>query len=157
MGEIQYGQTAADIFDHMSEDRMLAIEPRCCNMRDEELASIRSRACIGHRKDTGAIMPEIRAEFIGESVSRAAGSITLRASALDHEIIDYPVELQSIIERNTGFIHIQDTFCETDEIAYCHRTALIFKLHEDITFISADNGIDTVLEIICIHHSSIIP
>src|SRR6478609_1936328 len=50
----------------VAKHRMLSIQPRCWNQRDEELATIRIRSCVCHGQDSRARVPERWMEFVFE-------------------------------------------------------------------------------------------
>lgn len=97
---------AGDFFDDIeavddfSEDGVSVVEVRRGDFSDEELRAVRIGASIRHGEDAGGVMTEFRAEFVAESVARAASANTARAAALDHEIGNDAVKDESIVERS---------------------------------------------------------
>ena len=67
-------------------------------MRDEELRAVRVRTRICHRQDAGSVMFQFGMKFIFELVTWTAGSRSMRAPTLNHEILDDAVKLQAIVE-----------------------------------------------------------
>ena len=72
-------------------------------MHDEELGTCGVRVHrAGHRENALGMCQIILETVVGElsldAVSRAAHSVSVRASALDHEAFDHAVEDQSVIE-----------------------------------------------------------
>ena len=72
-------------------------------MHDEELGTCGVRVHrAGHRENALGMCQIILETVVGElsldAVSRAAHSVAVRASALDHEAFDHTVEDQSVIE-----------------------------------------------------------
>ena len=57
---------------------------------DEELRAVRPRARVRHRKRAAGHL--VLVELVLERVPGAAGAVTLRAAALDHEVGNHPVE-----------------------------------------------------------------
>ena len=60
-------------------------------------------------------MTKLALEFITETVTWAAATRTFRASALNHEAVDYAVEDQTIVEVS-ALVCLLATFSEVDEI-----------------------------------------
>jgi transaldolase len=66
-------------------------------MGDEKLAAIGAGTGIGHRKNAGLAVAEAPVEFIGEPVARAAPARPSGVAALDHEILNDPVERHAVV------------------------------------------------------------
>ena len=72
-------------------------------MHDEELGACGVRVhCTGHGENALGMCQIVLKAVVGElaldAVSRAAHSVAVRASALDHESLDHTVEDQSVVE-----------------------------------------------------------
>ena len=110
----------------------------------KELASICSRAGISHTQDSGTIVAQRRVELIGEGIAWTAGSVSLGTSALNHEIVDDPVEIQAFVEVLARILQIKFSFDKADEVGNCHRNLLIFKAENNIALLCIDYGIKAV-------------
>ena len=53
---------------HLSENDMVAVEPRARNRRDEELGPVRVGSAVGHRQQTGAVVLQVEV-LIRETLS----------------------------------------------------------------------------------------
>lgn len=76
----------------------MAIEPRRWHKGNEELAAACIGPSIGHGKNAFPVMFESWSKFIVDLVAWAAHACTGWISALDHEIINDPVENNTVIE-----------------------------------------------------------
>ena len=72
-------------------------------------------------------MTQRRIELIGEGIARSAGAVALWTTALDHEIIDYAVEIQAFIEVFARIFHVQFAFDKAHEVCNGHGNLLVFK------------------------------
>src|SRR5918992_3828539 len=80
----------------LAEDGVLAVEPGSRVGRDdEELAAVRVRPAVGHRQRAAHDLVVV--DLVLELVARAAGAGSLRAAALDHEVLDDAVEDQPVV------------------------------------------------------------
>ena len=84
-------------FNDFSKNSMLTVQMRGGAVCDEKLASVGSGTCVGHRKNSGAVMPTFQCTFIIKFISGAPGSGSLRTTALDHKIGNYTMEIKSVI------------------------------------------------------------
>ena len=82
---------------------MPAIQMRCGQMGDKELAAIGGGAGIGHCQY--AFLIHSQRNFVLEFIARAPAAVTLGIAALRHEVGLYPVEGQAIVETACGQIH----------------------------------------------------
>src|ERR687897_78930 len=90
------GVDGAHAGGHAPKDRVLAVEPgRGVGRDDEELAAVRVRAGIGHRKRAADDL--VLVDLVLELVARTAGPGAERAAALDHEVLDHTVEDQAVV------------------------------------------------------------
>ena len=110
----------------------------------KELASICAGTGVCHAQNSGAIMAKRRIELVREGITGTAGSVSLRAAALDHEIVDDTVEIQSFIKVFTGILHVQLTFDKAHEIGYGHGNLLVFEAENDVSLLCIDYGIEAV-------------
>jgi hypothetical protein len=82
-------------FRHISKDDVLSIKPRSFHSTEEKLTSVRVGSSIGHGKNSGASVRELKV-FIGELVSvdgLASSSVVVgEVSSLAHEIRNHTVE-----------------------------------------------------------------
>ena len=117
-------------FDHVAEDCMLVVKPRCWRDGDEKLASICVGPGVGHGKLAGLVMPQRVVELIGEAITGVAGSCPQGASSLNHELRDHAVERQAIIKGSLHFLtgaRILEFLCalgKADKILDCFRRFL---------------------------------
>ena len=88
--------------DHGAEYSVLAIQVRRRAVGDEKLAAVGAWSCIGHRQDAGLVVTQFGHEFVFEVVAGTAHAAALRTAALDHEIADDAMKLQSIIVAALG-------------------------------------------------------
>src|SRR6185503_400076 len=100
----------ADLLDHVhalhdgAEDGVAPIEVRRRAERDEELAAVRVRTGIGHRKNAGAVVTQIRMELVRELVARPAVALPQRVATLDHEALDHTVKDDAVVVRLLVFL-----------------------------------------------------
>lgn len=73
-------------FQDFAEDAMDTVQVRSGDMRNEKLGAIGVGSGVGHGEDAGTVMPEVFVELILKLVSGAAGTGSLGATGLDHEI-----------------------------------------------------------------------
>ena len=86
---------------HLSEDGVLAVEPRgSVGGDDEELAPVRIRARVRHREC--AALDLVLVELVLELVTGPTRAGPLRAAGLDHEVGDDAVEDQPVVEAVAG-------------------------------------------------------
>ncbi len=67
-------------------------------MGNEKLASIGVRSRVSHREDAGTVVPEGFVKLVLKLVSGIAGTGSLRAAGLNHEVGDDTVEGQLIVK-----------------------------------------------------------
>src|SRR6266511_3113207 len=80
-------------FDHLAEDRVLAVQPRRGGDGDEELRPVRVRPGVGHGQEAGAVeRRSVRRALVLELIPEAAAARSLGVPALDHEIGDDAVK-----------------------------------------------------------------
>mmetsp|Transcript_48036 Transcript_48036/g.118908 ORF Transcript_48036/g.118908 Transcript_48036/m.118908 type:complete len:307 (-) Transcript_48036:958-1878(-) len=85
---------------HSTKDGMLIVEPSRWRSRDEELRSIRSRPCIGHRDGERPVVAQRAVELILELVAPnggAACAIAERVARLYHEALDHTMEDDAVV------------------------------------------------------------
>jgi len=77
--------------DHMSKDCVSSVQMPRGSQRDEELASIRVRAGIGHGENSGGRVRELGGDFVREAAAVDGGAAAAGArgvAGLDHEVAD---------------------------------------------------------------------
>lgn len=89
-------------FYHLTEDGVLSVEVGGRSEGDEELASVRSRAGVGHTEKAGLVVSDGGREFSVVIVSRASGSASQRIATLRHESFYDPMEDDVVIEAEAG-------------------------------------------------------
>ena len=93
-------------------------------------------------------MLEGRVDLIGEAVTRAARAGAERATALNHEIGNHAVKIQSIVVRLTGFaalgLKFLGPFGQTHKVSHRQRCFLKLQLQVDDTFGGFEPGIKAV-------------
>jgi len=95
-------------FEYGTEYAVLSVEPGRCDMGDEELGAVGIRTGICHRQFARPVVGECQcARFVIEGIARAARSLSIRTSALDHEVGDDAMEDEVVIEA---------CLCELDEV-----------------------------------------
>ena len=105
------GAGGADRVDHrpalgvgdLAEDGVLEVQVRGLGGGDEELAAVGVRSGVGHREQVRPVEAQLGVELVGEVVARAAGAAAQRVAALDHEVVDHPVEDGAVVERPVVF------------------------------------------------------
>ena len=73
-------------------------------MGNEELATIGAWACVGHREETGTIVPEAWGKLVSKLVARTTHSGSGRITTLNHETGDHPMEGDPLVEAAAGEI-----------------------------------------------------
>ena len=139
-------------FHDFTEDGVLAGEPIGGSNGDEELRSIRIRACIGHGQLAGNIELVWRAlGFVFEFVAGAAHAGAGRISALDHEIGNDTVKEGAVVELvlalfvRDGMAPLTAAFGELDEICDGFR-CFLFKEHgHDLALAGIEYGVGSGL------------
>ena len=91
-------------FYNPTEDGVLIVEVGSRSEGDEELASVRSRAAVGHTEKAGPVVSDGGGELSVVIVSRASGSSPQRIAALRHESFYYPMEDDIVKESEEGQI-----------------------------------------------------
>lgn len=122
-----------------TEHRVHPIEMGRCTMGDEELAATGVGAGVGHAQGTGRVALRIRCtQFALDLVSRSAGTglasgtlFRIRATTLDHEIIDHAMESEVVVE---PFLD------ELDKVGDRGRCRLLEKGDVDIAARRGDRG-----------------
>ena len=61
------------------------------------------------------------------------------------------MEVKPIIERLTFILNIENTFCKSHKVHYCHGNLFVLKLKSDVTLTGGDYGVKTVLKFTFIH------
>ena len=84
--------------DHLAEDGVRAGEMRSWYRRDKELTAVGVGAGVSHSQHAGGVEEQLAGDFILESVARAASAGASWIAALDHEILNDPVENEPVIE-----------------------------------------------------------
>src|SRR5262249_42693184 len=85
--------------DHLAENTMLVIEPRCGGHRDKELTAVRIGSGVRHRKKARLAVLQRRMKFVRETVTGTAASGAFRIASLDHEIGNYAMEDGAVVKR----------------------------------------------------------
>jgi len=116
------GVALADVVDDglvsigadFAEDGVLAVQPISRHVGNEELRAVGALpgpgfAGISHGQQAGAIELEVGAALIVKLVTGATAARTLGVAPLNHEICNYTVKLQAIVEATLG--QVQETGC----------------------------------------------
>ena len=78
-------------------------------MGNEKLGSIGIGSSVGHREGARTVVAEVFVEFVFKLISGTAGTSSLGATCLDHEIRDDTVEGQAIVKAIIGeFLEVLD-------------------------------------------------
>src|SRR5204863_8971073 len=77
----------------------LVVEPRGFGQRDEELTAVGVRSTVRHRQDARFAVPKLRVELVLEVVAGAAGPLSQRVAALNHEAVDDAMKDRSVVIR----------------------------------------------------------
>src|ERR1700744_2681549 len=83
-----------------SETGVDAIEVRCGDVRDEELATAGVLARVGHGECAGRML--LRVDLALDLVAGAARAGAGGTTTLDHEVLDHAVKIESVIEAFLG-------------------------------------------------------
>src|SRR3954454_2693316 len=101
------GRRALDLVDdvhavgHAAEDGVLSVEPRSgVGGDDEELRAVGVRARVGHGERDAHDL--VLVELVLELLARPAGAGPGRIPALNHEVLDDPVEDDAVVEAVGG-------------------------------------------------------
>lgn len=84
-------------FGDFAKDGVLAVEVGGGVVGDEELGAVGVRAGVCHGEDACFSVAELADEFIGKFVAWAASAGAGGVAALDHEVRDDAVELDSVV------------------------------------------------------------
>src|SRR5690606_19819887 len=84
--------------DNLTKDGVLAVKVGLGGVGDEELAAIGVGASIRHRNDARVMLERVAARFVLELVAGAAASGAGGVATLNHEVADYTVEEDAIVE-----------------------------------------------------------
>src|SRR6476619_2388365 len=135
---------AGGLVGDLTEDRVLALEPRGGRGRDEELRAVgalaHALAGVGHGEDVGLGEVLVGADLVVERVARSAEALTDRAAALDHEVRDDAVEDQAVVERGRvgapGVVLVLLlALGETDEVLHRLRGLVLEEVDDDVTVV----------------------
>jgi hypothetical protein len=119
---------------------VLVVEPRRRRERDEELAAVSVRPAVGHGENPGLVVPQLRAELVGEGETGAAGSLAQRIPALNHEIGDDAVENGAVIVRLLHFFPgprvgpFKSSFSEPGEVGHGLRHFGVEQPRREVAF-----------------------
>ncbi len=118
-------------FGDFTEDGVLAVQPRRFDVGDEELRTVGVRAGVGHRENAWSVVLQVGVEFVLELVAGTAGSGTVWAAGLNHEVGDDAMELEPIVEAIAG---------ELLEVADRFRNFVVVQFQLDGAFARFDGG-----------------
>jgi hypothetical protein len=87
-------------FRYLAKYGVVPVEVRrCCpGVTYEELRASGIASGVSHREHSAIVKLVLPGQFAVDVVARSAAAGTFRASALDHEVGDYPVKYQAVIE-----------------------------------------------------------
>ena len=111
-----------------AEDRVVEIEVPDGSLGDEELAVIGVVGCLGHSYQAGSVVLQVDVVLVVEVTERrATGTGAGWVTALDHKVIDDPVEDRAVIESALGQL---DDLCRCPrsprfEQLECHRPKVV--------------------------------
>jgi len=77
---------------------VLAIQPIGHHVRDEELAAVRVRPGVSHRKRSDLVLARIVTSFVFEFITGTAGARGGGIAALDHEVRNDAMKDRAIVE-----------------------------------------------------------
>src|SRR6185503_8412513 len=104
------------------------------------------RGSLGHRQRPGLVDLLLPGQLVLDGETGTAGSAAERAAALDHEVLDHPVERQPVI---VGALHLLSrlrigelfrTSRQTDEIGDCSRRVVLEQLANNFTLVRLEVG-----------------
>lgn len=99
----------------------------------EELAAIGAGACVGHGKDTWAVMDKVFCKLVLELVAWSAPAGSCGAPALDHEFVNHPVEGEAVVVSPVG---------KVDEICNGIGCLLVVEFQNDGPFRCFHDGLE---------------
>mmetsp|Transcript_19045 Transcript_19045/g.34346 ORF Transcript_19045/g.34346 Transcript_19045/m.34346 type:complete len:308 (+) Transcript_19045:1256-2179(+) len=114
---------------------MLRIQMRCLSAGDEELASIRARASIGHREQTPLGMLDFEVfvrKFLAVNTLSTSSIGIGEISTLNHEVFNNAVENRSLVMQwlsRNSIPHLTST--QGSEVIGSFRCNVSIKLHDD--------------------------
>lgn len=113
----RFGDFIQDIktFGQMPKNDII-LSQRISGMHDEELRAIGIGSGIGHGDRAARIIAGKR--FIVKLIARAAGAVTFRIAALDHEILDDAMENGAVIKI---------FLCQPDKIIHGDRRGIVIQ------------------------------
>ena len=134
--------------DHLAEHGVAVVQVRGGHMGDEELAAVRARAGVGHGEHARPVVAERLVELVREGVAGSAGAGAQRATALDHEAADHPVEGQPVVERGAGgpvaAAQVQAALGQADEVDHGQRGLGVVEFEEDVSPVGHDFGVQSI-------------
>lgn len=86
--------------DYLSKDHVMAIQPRGGYSRDEELRAVRVLSSVGHAERARSLMLQgegFIVEVAAVDADRATTFLLLHVTALNHEVLDDPVEADALV------------------------------------------------------------
>src|SRR5690606_20591277 len=136
----------AGLVGDLAEDRVLAVEPRGGVEGDEELRAVGARAGVGHGEQVGLVEDELGVDLVLERVARATGAGAQRATALDHEALDHPVEAQAVVvllAAAAGVVGVGlGPLGETDEVVDRLGSVVGEQVDDDVAAVGLERGLD---------------
>src|ERR1700722_16654581 len=91
-------------FDHFAKDGVFVIKPWRRRHGDEKLAAVCAGSGVGHGELSRFVVPQILMKLIGKTIARIAGSCSLRASALNHELRNHAMENEAVVKWALHFL-----------------------------------------------------
>ena len=105
-----------------------------------------SATSVCHRKQVGLGETKLGVELIGELVARTTGAGAERATTLDHEVVDHPVEAKAIEVRLTRAAGVVTVFLgalgQTDKVVDRLRRVVGEQVDDDVAVVGVQGGLE---------------
>ncbi len=116
-----------------AKDGVFVIQPGSGHMGDEKLTAIGGGAAIGHREKAGFVVFERGNELVAEIIAGAARSGAGGIAALNHEILDHPVEGNPVVV---------SALCQIEEVGGRHGSLIGKEGGGDVALVGFDDNAD---------------
>jgi len=125
----------------LAEDRVLVVQVRGQRGGDEELRPVGPRTGVGHREEVLAVELQLGVELVLERVARTARAGAQRVAALDHEVLDDPVEDHPVVEGLRGLLAglghrvVLGALRQPDEVLDGLRSVVVEQVDDDVALV----------------------
>ena len=130
-----YGPHHVHTLQNLAKDHVLAVEPGRVGGGDVDLAAVGVWPPVGHTQPAGPVVPEHKV-LIGEvsavDTLEAEPVADDQVAALDHEVVDDPVEGTALVPERLAFL-VDVALGEQQEVAHRLRGDVAHEAKEDAT------------------------